>query len=107
MHLSSKELNRAYAIYGGPATERAKWLEESLEGSGAMVSSHEWSSEEKSSRCPSCGRKGGAAELYSEVGGYAQWRADRALWSAAEPVQVAETLDGARFAELVGYLSED
>ncbi len=107
MHLSSKELNKAYAIYGGPATERAKWLDESVEGLRALVHRDEWSSEEESARCSSCGRKRGAAELHPEVGWNAQYFADRALWSAAEPVPVPDASGEPRKAWVARDVPED
>ncbi len=94
MHLSSKELKVAYAIYGGPATEREEWLAEAIRGRSALVHCNERSTKEKDRECVTCGREwpqpGGAAELHPEMGWYAQYRADRALWSAAEPVPIAD-----------------
>ncbi len=107
MHLSSKELRVAYAIYGGPTTEREKWVEEALGRPRTVVYSDERSAEAEGASCITCGRARRAAELHSEVGWYAQYLADRALWSAAEPVPWPDTSGEPSKAWLARDVSED
>ncbi len=107
MHLSSTELKAAYAIYGGPTTERKEWYAEEVERRRAVVHSYDGATEEEGTGCSSCGRIWRAAELHSEMGGYSQFLADRALWSAAEPVPIPDTSGEPRKAWFAGDVPED
>ncbi len=84
MHLSSKELeDRTYAN-AVTAEDFERW-EETFGGPGALVPGDERTAKAAGAVCITCGREWGAAELHPAMVGYSQWRADRALWSAAEP----------------------
>ncbi len=90
MHLSRKELLSNANEYCGDEAKFVRF-EEALLRSGPVVYSDDRAAEEGVSGCPTCGRTEGAAQLRTEVGRRAQWVADRALWSAAEPVPVPDT----------------
>ncbi len=88
MHLSSREI--AERVFDNAETvEKFERWEKTLGESHPMVYRDEWTAKKEGPSCITCGRERRAAELHPEMVGYSQWRADRALWSAAEPVPLA------------------
>ncbi len=85
MHLSCQEILEKVYERAETVEEFERW-EAAFVGPRAVVYRNERATKTEGSRCSTCGRDGGTAELYSEVGRDAQLRADRALWFAAEPV---------------------
>ncbi len=88
MHLSSQELWEKVADNARTTEDIERW-EKAFRGPRTVVHRNEWTAEEEVTGCYACGRARGAAELHPEMVGYSQWRADRALWSAAEPAALA------------------
>ncbi len=86
MHLSSKELA---ARWYADLQERGKRRATSLFRPGAVVHSDERPVEAAGAGSAAQGGSWRTAEFHPAMVGYAQWRADRALWSAAEPVPIA------------------
>ena len=89
MRLSSEEVRqKVYEVVR--AFEEGERQREAFGGAGSLVQRDERAAEAEGDCCTACGRKWGAVELHPEVGWVAQWRADRALWLAAEPIPYEE-----------------